>query len=60
MTRKYGGSGLGLALARRLAGLLGGEIVLASTARSGSIFRVELPLRLDGSRGGRVLRPSPA
>jgi len=58
MTRKYGGSGLGLALARRLAGLLGGEIVLASTARSGSIFRVELPLRLDGSRGGRVLRPS--
>ena len=43
-TRRYGGSGLGLALARRLARLLGGEISLESAPGEGSIFRVELPL----------------
>ena len=43
-TRRFGGSGLGLALARRLARLLGGEIYLDSAAGEGSTFRVELPL----------------
>jgi signal transduction histidine kinase len=43
-TRRYGGSGLGLALARRLARLLGGEIFLDSAPGTGSTFRVELPL----------------
>ena len=43
-TRRYGGSGLGLALARRLAHLLGGEIYLESQEGEGSSFRVELPL----------------
>ena len=43
-TRRYGGSGLGLSLARRLARLLGGEIFVESSLGEGSIFRVELPL----------------
>ncbi len=43
-TRRYGGSGLGLALARRLARMLGGEIFLESHEGEGSTFRVELPL----------------
>jgi signal transduction histidine kinase len=46
-TRVYGGSGLGLALARGLARRLGGEITLASESGVGSTFTVELPLCAD-------------
>lgn len=42
-TRKYGGSGLGLVLTRRLSEALGGEFNLkSSTAGKGSIFAVKL------------------
>ncbi len=44
MTRRYGGSGLGLSLAQRLAHLLGGEIYVESAAGEGATFRVELPI----------------
>jgi signal transduction histidine kinase len=43
-TRRYGGSGLGLSLAQRLARLLGGQIHVDSEIGEGSTFRVELPL----------------
>ncbi len=43
-TRRYGGSGLGLSLARRLAHLLGGDISVDSSLGQGSTFQVELPL----------------
>jgi signal transduction histidine kinase len=42
-TRRYGGSGLGLALARRLALILGGDITLSSERGKGSTFEVEIP-----------------
>jgi signal transduction histidine kinase len=45
MTREFGGSGLGLALARRLARLVGGDITLVSAPGAGSTFKLELPLR---------------
>ena len=43
-TRKFGGSGLGLALSRRMARLIGGDVTLASEVGRGSTFILELPL----------------
>jgi signal transduction histidine kinase len=43
-TRRYGGSGLGLSLARQLARALGGDIELDSAEGAGSTFTVELPI----------------
>jgi len=56
-TRRYGGSGLGLALSRRLARLLGGDIELESEAGAGSLFTLELPLDHDPDHPGQLLTP---
>lgn len=41
--RRYGGAGLGLAVAHRLAGCLGGTLSLESTPGQGTVFTVSLP-----------------
>jgi signal transduction histidine kinase len=53
-TSKYGGTGLGLALSRKLCKLMGGEIIVESEVGKGSRFTIRLPL-LTGRRKGDAL-----
>jgi len=45
-TRKYGGAGLGLTIAKRLCDLMQGTIAVQSKEDEGSTFIIELPLRM--------------
>jgi PAS domain S-box-containing protein len=43
-SRRFGGAGLGLAISRKLSETMGGSLTLLHTGKSGSTFRLTLPL----------------
>ncbi len=55
-TRRFGGVGLGLALAHGLIGVLGGSLEVSSRPNEGSSFRVLLPLARVGTNGNGSYR----
>lgn len=47
ITRKYGGTGLGLPICKQMAELLGGAITVNSTEGKGSLFIVTIPVKIQ-------------
>ena len=58
--RSYGGTGLGLTITRKLAGLLGGHLAVTSESDKGSVFSVVLPLFTEAQRSVSPFSPTPA
>lgn len=47
-TRNFGGTGLGLALTRRLCRMMGGDVSVSSAVGTGSTFEIRLPWQMRG------------
>lgn len=54
MDKRFGGTGLGLALTRRQINLLGGEIYVQSKPGEGSCFSLEMPVQLLEPVGKKI------
>jgi CheY-like chemotaxis protein len=57
-TRKYGGTGLGLALSRRFCEMMGGDIYVTSQEGQGSTFSVRFPAHMIGEQEVVVVSPT--
>ena len=47
--KKYGGTGLGLTISKKIIEILGGKLTLQSTFGQGSVFNIQIPLKYDVS-----------
>jgi PAS domain S-box-containing protein len=57
--RRYGGTGLGLALTRRMMQLLGGDVAVTSVQGAGSTFTLRFPTALQTlSAPARIIAPA--
>jgi signal transduction histidine kinase/CheY-like chemotaxis protein len=50
-TRKFGGTGLGLALTRRFCQMMSGDVTVHSVPGEGSVFTIKLPATIGESSG---------
>jgi signal transduction histidine kinase len=57
ISRRFGGTGLGLALSRRFCRLMGGELTVESERGKGSSFIVTLPIEVEESAVEYTLSP---
>lgn len=60
ISRKYGGTGLGLEISRSLARLMHGDITVTSTLHAGSAFRLVIPLNLSESGAATTSAMTPS
>jgi len=57
-SRKYGGTGLGLALTRKFCQMMGGDVSVTSEPGKGSVFSIELPAVVANPAANAVMSPN--
>ena len=60
MTRRFGGTGLGLVISRRFCRMMGGDITVDSELGRGSTFTIALPAAVVARKEGAEPSPEPA